>query len=284
MELVTLSQTLPSPKPGWVIWGRTKKNELLNLGEYARLSLGQKILGTFTQFYHVDLTPQEVPFECDARSANGELYFRVIFDVVCAVKSDRVPELLQASDPLSTFIKKELQIEAQDVSEKYSAEQDREFQAELKLLLDPRRGGSLNTGPMIIQRLSLRAHLPGEVQAREEIASVLRDLPARVALSEARGDTETAKRLRNARSALLEADKVRRDETLGAAAQARAMGRIIRDAEENAEPDSDYVKLLKAEQKDMLKRSGVHVIGADGHATPKTKNSPKSQDDPNDLN
>lgn len=219
MKLVVPSKTLPEHKPGWKVWGTTKKNELVGLGEYARLSIGQRLFGTYAQFYHIDMRPQQFSFSCDARSANGELYFKVQFDGTCISDNDRISELLHISDPLDAFVVKELTLQAQDLSESFDAEDDRIFQRQLQELLNPRHGPAFETGPMVLQRVRVTVHLPTELKARGEIEAVMRDLPAKIVLAVSRGESEKAGLLQSAHETWQKFKTINNDGTLDAASQ-----------------------------------------------------------------
>jgi hypothetical protein len=244
--------------------------------------LGQKVFGIYAQFHQVDLTPQDVAFSCKARSANGELYFEVKFEGTCVVNKTRITEILQAGDPIETFVKKELTLEAQDISEKYGARDDRAFQKDLGDVVNPRKGGSVDCGPMILNRMSVRAHLPDEIEARDEIETVLDGLRGKIVLYASRGEDKKVKLLQSAYDIGMDFTHKDNASTLKAAEHASAMSKFIEDLEREDERDETILETAKMLRTKMLSRSDTLELSKG-----QTPEEPKPQaraEDPEDLN
>ncbi len=284
MTLVTRHTEMPKGKDGWDIWGRNKRSQTVCLGEFPRLSIGEKLLKPFREYYQIDTSPQKLVFECRARSASGELYFRVHFEVSCQIRKDRASEVISVQDPLDTFVKSELIQEAQVVSEGFVAEDDKGLQGRLSSYLDPKRGGSFDAGPIQLLRVVIRVHIPKEIKATEEQMTVLQGLSGRIAAAEALGDTAEADRLRKARLALREEDRLIRGDILDASEDAKKLGEMIRIAEANEGPNSQYVLSLKARQRDMLKSSSSDPVTPIDADAPSAEITRDDLDDPDDLN
>ncbi|WP_037309684.1 hypothetical protein [Ruegeria halocynthiae] len=284
MSLVIPLDSLPKPKPGWEIWGRTKNNELVALGEFAKLSIGQRILGTYAHFYHVDMTPQEVSFDSDVRSGIGELHFKVRFDVTCAVTKTRVSELLPVADPIAQFVKKALTDEAHSMAEKHDAMQDRAFQKELTEIVDPKRGGSLDCGPFHIQRAVIKVQLPEELKAESEIEAVMTGLPSKILLAQSRGEDGLVERLEKTLARFQKFQLIQNDVTLDTAKQAAEMTKLIQEAEREDDPDLVHIGLLKKARQNMITSPEMSGPGATAAGSAGVNELPKPSDDPDDLN
>ncbi len=195
MVEVKTSDTLPSGQPGWEVWGRTAKNEYVSLGEYPRLSPGERLLRKYKSFHQIDLREQSTSFSCKARSSTGEMYFTVKFDVTFRLKNDRIPEFLTSEITVKSAIEDVIVQEAQDISEAFEIENDRGYQAQLKEVLDPRFGGSQLVQLFDLVRVGIRAHVPEDVRAETEMLQKIKSLDQRIVTAEADGNKEEAIRV-----------------------------------------------------------------------------------------
>lgn len=255
MTLVTTTTSLPDVRPGMHYWGRTGRDELISLGANPRLSLGERLLKKYKKFHQVVMGEQETEFDCEARSATGEMYFSVKLTVEYRVNQGRAAELINMDDDaVKRYIQVPITRDAEEISEGFAADDDRAFQEKLKHVLDPRRGGQTQAGPFELIRVNLRAHVPNGVRAREEIALQLRDLDARIPLAEVEGNTAEAARLRRARDALREAMKVKGDDTISNAERVKRMQGIIESLiNSGTRPNHETIKSLEAEQQALIK-------------------------------
>jgi len=268
MTLFSHSETLPAPKPGWDVWGQTSSGQVVKLGEIPKLGFGERLLKKYKLYYHVDTTEQTRKFDCDARSATGEMYFKVSFNVVFRVKPDKAPELFNRSDAIEAFLRDEMVREAQDLSERFHAEDDRAFQQALKDIYDPRSGGGFLPGPFELLRVGVLAQVPEGVRATDEMLQKSKYLDQRIITAEADGNTEEADRLRRARAEGQDIWSRTAQVSIGTADNVAQMQKRINTLlAEGLSPDSEQIRALEQKQKDMTKSSLPPSVVEDGTQT-----------------
>lgn len=211
MTLYTTYSSLPQTQANQMTFARTERGEYVSLGMFPRLTIGERLLGKYKQFFQIGLGSRTQSRTFKTRSASGRLQFEIELDVSFFVPEDKAINVFTwDGDPVEKMMKT-FEADAREESEFWEIRQYLELQWKLKDQFDPKNANPTNN-PLSIERVSVSVSPPDEVTLPNEQVVNLKNLDLQIAEAESRGDKKTAANLREARNVLHE---IRNDEAKG---------------------------------------------------------------------
>jgi hypothetical protein len=261
MPLIERSETMPSQAPGRIIVARTRQGDLIEL-KNGKLSLGERLMGRYGPFWRIDTRPQQHRQAMKVRSRTGRLNFDVDVRVTFSLDPGSVEKLLDVADPVAEFLVPMLEAEARAEGRKFAIQDYEVFGDALTAALDPRRSVVWRDLPIRILTVQIDADMPPDIVSVDEQRAMLEGLDGRIALAEMKGDTEAARRMRNAADAMREFVRRKAEDVSFKADEIIAMQHKINAMVDLGYGDEPVVRSIRAQLTEMAGRT------ADGAATP----------------
>jgi len=254
MKLVEESSALPEARNGWVILGRTKRGEILDLGKVPCLSIGERLRGAYRRFFQVDLRGQTLTRVIEPHSATGRLRFKVTLSVDFRVV---VPVRLVAEelDP-AMVIMRPLELEVIEVADDYEVRDYQTLQRDLRRRLDPSLATSEPRGAFFIDRVSVTVEADEKVALVPDQVAVLQNLELQIASAKAAGDTARAQNLTSALQSLTDARrKTQRGVLDGADLALELRQRYDQMVDKGMSPDEPIMREIRAQMDSIVRQT-----------------------------
>lgn len=262
MPLIERSETMPPQAQGRLIVARTRAGDLIELRK-GKLSLGERLMGKYGPFWQIDTRQQQHRHAMKVRSRTGRLAFDVDLRVTFSLDAADLGQLVETSDPVADFLVPMLETEARAVGRRFAIEEYDVFGEALAEALDPRRSVASRGGPIRIHAVQVEADMPPDIVSVDEQMAMLKNLEGRVALAELKGETDAARRMRNAADAMREFVRRRAEDLSFKADEIITMQHKINAMVDGGIGDDDpVVRSILDQMADMARRT------ADGDATP----------------
>jgi len=269
MSLVEEFAILPGPRNGWVTLGRTQRGEVLVIGKVPRLTLGERLLGTYRVFYQVDQRNTTLTRVIEPRSATGRLRFKVTLSVDVRV-SDPVRLVAEELDP-AMLVMRPLELTVIDCADDYEVRDYQSLQRDLRRKLDP--GLTMNEpgGAFHVERVSVTVDADEKVALVPDQVALLQNLELQIAGAKAEGNALRAQNLTEALQSLTEArNRTQRGVLGGADLALELQDRYNRLMDAGMSPDEPIMKDMRAQMDSIVRQTSetLHEPSPIGQRTP----------------
>jgi hypothetical protein len=252
MTLVEEFSSLPEPRNGWVSLGRTRQGEVLLIGKVPRLTLGERLRGTYRVFYQVDLRSTTITRVIEPRSATGRLKFRVTLSVDLRV-IDPVRLVAEELDPAMVVIRP-LELSVIDCADEYDVRDYQSLQRDLRRRLDPSLRIKEPSAAFLVERVSITVEADEKVALVPDQVALLQNLELQIASAKAEGNLLRSQNLTGALQSLTEArNRTQRGVLVGADLALELQERYNKMLDAGLSPDEPIMKDIRAQMDSIVR-------------------------------
>ena len=193
---------LPAPKPGWVTLGMTKNGQIHDFGGSRKMTLGERLLGKFASFFHVDKTSQTQALTLAALSATGRYEFPIKVEIDFKIQD--AAAFVEQEDAVEKSLMAHLRRAIYPVAKTTQADDFNLLENTLTQQLDPGRSGPSTYGMFEVTAVAVDVQPPEGYSLSSSDKDDVANLELRTAARLARGEKEGAENLKTANESIRE--------------------------------------------------------------------------------
>lgn len=285
IEEFDIFSKLENPRRKWRSYGRTGKSEVVFLGDPARLTIGEKLLGKYTRFYQVYTGWNSQVITVDATSAVGEMQFHVTLNIACRIAEASAPDAIRDGFDLTESVVQPLSQVVRKAAKRFVPQDYKSFEDAVEAQITQEAGHISRTGPFEIGRVEVSVRRDENVADRDEFETLMSTLSARLAKATHDGNTEKATSLANTLQVMRDLQNNKHADTLNDARQAKDVQDAINDLlDTGMSSDHAIVAKIRNRQTENVRHGDDDAIGQ--HAVDRaeeTKQITKATTQPKDM-
>lgn len=240
----------------WDTYGKTKKNQVVSLGNPARISIGERLTRKYVRFYQVHTGWSREQSTIEAISSVGEMKFHVTLEVTFRIdKTKAVDAVLDGIDLEETLLRP-LGLAIRKYAKQYRPEDYKRFESEAESQIKSEAAGIARSGPFEINTIEVLVKRDENVADRDEIQMIVDTVRARLVKETHDGNTAKVAALTDTLNIMRTLQSDKHGETIDVAERAKDLQRAINDLVDLGLSDDDAtIRTLRNQQVTLVRQA-----------------------------